>query len=81
MARASEYGSLRGCRDRRSASRWCAWGMHAEDAASALLRIAHMVNLYRSRRMFGLGSAEAYVGLAGWSPCNGCCSPTRGPRT
>lgn len=29
-----------------------------ESAALALLRIAHMVNVYRSRNMFGLGSAE-----------------------
>nr|WP_165964966.1 TetR family transcriptional regulator [Mycobacterium eburneum] len=34
-------------------------GLDAADMAAAVLRVAHMVNLYRSRRMFGLGSSTA----------------------
>lgn len=34
-------------------------GLAADDAAAALLRIAHMINLYRSRRMFELGAASS----------------------
>ena len=55
-------------------------GLDAEDAASALLRIAHMVNLYRSRRMFGLGSAEATSASLAVA-VQRMLFPTRGPRT
>jgi AcrR family transcriptional regulator len=43
--------------DKLSAAGVC--GLQPADAAGALLCIAHMVNLYRSREMFGLRSADS----------------------